>query len=126
MKTRGGKKRRAHDRELALAYLGALSADEMRLDQVIDDHIRRVLQATNQNLSLAADLLGMHRRSLQRYARRKQLRTGRGQRGKRQAAKRQAAKRQGTRRQAGKRQAAKPQATKPAAAARRGRAKRGG
>ena len=129
MKTRGGKKRRAHDRELALAYLGALSADEMRLDQVIDDHIRRVLQATNQNLSLAADLLGMHRRSLQRYARRKQLRTGRGQRGKRQAAKRQAAKRQATKRQgtqrhAGKRQAAKPQA-KPAAA-KGGRAKRGG
>ena len=95
MKTRRGKERRAHDRELALAYLGAVSADEMRLDQVIDDHIKRVLDATNQNLSLAADLLGMHRRSLQRYARRKQLRTRRaGKQGpvKRRAAKRHSAK----------------------------------
>ena len=74
MKRVSRRKRRTHDRELALAYLGAPSADQIRLKAIVDDHIRRVLDAADQNLSLAADLLGMHRRSLQRYARRKQLR----------------------------------------------------
>ena len=78
-------KRREHDRELALAYLAVASVDEVRLDRVVDEHIRRVLTATDQNLSLTADLLGMHRRSLQRYVRRKQQRAGRK---KRAAAKR--------------------------------------
>ena len=85
-------KRRDHDRELALAYLGVGSVDEVRLDHVIDEHIERVLAASDQNLSLTADLLGMHRRSLQRYVRRKQKRArlkqhGRGKqqgRGKKQ------------------------------------------
>jgi len=86
-------KRREHDRELALAYLAVGSVDEVRLDRVIDDHIKRVLEATDQNLSLTADLLGMHRRSLQRYVRRKQQR---GRRKKKRAqAKRGRAKRAG-------------------------------
>jgi transcriptional regulator with GAF, ATPase, and Fis domain len=71
------KKRREQDRQLAIAYLGSPSPSEIRLDEVIADHIKRVLEATDGNLSLAAKLLGMHRRSLQRYARRTQLRTRR-------------------------------------------------
>lgn len=83
-------KRREHDRELALAYLAVGNVDEVRLDRIIDEHIKRVLTATDQNLSLTADLLGMHRRSLQRYVRRKQQRA---RRKKRPAAKRGRAKR---------------------------------
>jgi transcriptional regulator with GAF, ATPase, and Fis domain len=71
------KKRREQDRQLALAYLGTPSSSEIRLDEVIAEHIKRVLEATDGNLSLAATLLGMHRRSLQRYARRTHLRTRR-------------------------------------------------
>ncbi len=78
-------KRREHDRELAIAYLGVGSVDEVRLDRVIDEHIERVLAASDQNLSLTADLLGMHRRSLQRYVRRKQ-RTSRKRAGGKQRA----------------------------------------
>jgi ActR/RegA family two-component response regulator len=74
MKRRRVGKRRAQDRELALAYLAVPSVDEVRLDRVIDEHIKRILDATDGNLSLAADLLGMHRRSLQRYARRRKIR----------------------------------------------------
>jgi ActR/RegA family two-component response regulator len=66
---------REEHRELALAYLAAVSADEIRLRRVVAAHIERVLDATDHNLSLAADLLGMNRRSLQRYARRKQERS---------------------------------------------------
>ena len=62
---------REEHRELALAYLGAASADEVRLRSVVAAHIERVLAASDHNLSLAAELLGMNRRSLQRYARRK-------------------------------------------------------
>ena len=58
---------------MALAFLGATSADEVHLKRVIDVHISRVLAAADGNLSLAAKLLGMHRRSLQRHARRKQM-----------------------------------------------------
>jgi ActR/RegA family two-component response regulator len=61
--------------DLALAFLGALNADDVRLKRVVDRHIARVLDAADQNLSLAAKLLGMHRRSLQRYVRRKRPRT---------------------------------------------------
>ena len=42
--------RRAHDRELALAYLAVPSIDDVRLDRVIDEHIKRVLGATDDNL----------------------------------------------------------------------------
>ena len=63
---------REQSRELALAYLAAVSADEVRLRSVVSAHIERVLEASDHNLSLAAELLGMNRRSLQRYARRKQ------------------------------------------------------
>jgi len=94
-------KRREHDRELALAYLAVGSVDEIRLDRVIDEHVNRVLAATDQNLSLTADLLGMHRRSLQRYVRRKQQRGRRKKRGK--AAKRGGAKRGGAKRGGAKR-----------------------
>jgi transcriptional regulator with GAF, ATPase, and Fis domain len=70
-------KRREQDLQLALAYLGAPKPAQIRLDEVIADHIKRVLEATDGNLSLAAVLLGMHRRSLQRYARRTHLRARR-------------------------------------------------
>jgi ActR/RegA family two-component response regulator len=69
---RRSRRTREEHRELALAYLAAVSADEVRLRRVVAAHIERVLEATDHNLSLAADLLGMNRRSLQRYARRKQ------------------------------------------------------
>jgi ActR/RegA family two-component response regulator len=65
------KKRAAHSRDLALAIFGASNAADVQMQRVIDRHIARVLDATDGNLSLAANLLGMHRRSLQRYARRK-------------------------------------------------------
>ncbi len=68
------RQRSGHRRELALAYLGALSAADVYLDRIIDEHIARVLAATDENLSTAAELLGMHRRSLQRYVRRKAAR----------------------------------------------------
>ncbi|HEX9105562.1 MAG TPA: hypothetical protein VF997_25295 [Polyangia bacterium] len=101
MPRRPRQRRRAHDRELALAYLAVGSADEVLLDRVIDAHIKRVLEASNQNLSLSADLLGMHRRSLQRYVRRKQ------QRAKRAATKRAATKRAAAKRGTAKRGTAK-------------------
>ena len=80
MKRRRVGKRRAQDRELALAYLAVTSVDEIRLDRVIDEHIKRILDGADGNLSLAADLLGMHRRSLQRYARRRKIRAKRPRR----------------------------------------------
>ena len=64
-------KRADHARDLALAFLGANNAPDVQLQIVIDRHIARVLDAADGNLSLAAKLLGMHRRSLQRYAQRK-------------------------------------------------------
>jgi ActR/RegA family two-component response regulator len=70
MKQRLRRSREEH-RELALAYLAAVSVDEVRLRSVVAAHIERVLAASDHNLSLAAELLGMNRRSLQRYARRK-------------------------------------------------------
>ncbi|MCU1283019.1 MAG: hypothetical protein JWM53_6565 [bacterium] len=74
MRGRSSRQRSEHARDLALAFLGATSADEIHLKRVVDAHINRVLHATDENLSLAAKLLGMHRRSLQRHASRKKLR----------------------------------------------------
>jgi ActR/RegA family two-component response regulator len=71
MKRRPNRKRADDARDLALAIFGATNADDVRMQRVIDRHIARVLDAADGNLSLAADLLGMHRRSLQRYERRK-------------------------------------------------------
>jgi ActR/RegA family two-component response regulator len=65
------RKQAAHARDLALAFLGANNATDVQLQIVIDRHIARVLDASDGNLSLGAKLLGMHRRSLQRYERRK-------------------------------------------------------
>lgn len=91
---RARQKRREHDRELALAYLAVGSIDEIRLDRIIEEHVEKVLGATDQNLSLTAELLGMHRRSLQRYVRRQeQRRKKRGRPAKRGPAKRGPAKR---------------------------------
>jgi len=70
-------KRREQDAKLALAYLGAPRPAAIHLEHVIAEHIKRVLEATDGNLSLGAALLGMHRRSLQRYARRTKLKTRR-------------------------------------------------
>jgi transcriptional regulator with GAF, ATPase, and Fis domain len=68
---RRSRQTREQSRELALAFLGAVVGDEVRLRSVVSAHIERVLEASDHNLSLAAELLGMNRRSLQRYARRK-------------------------------------------------------
>jgi ActR/RegA family two-component response regulator len=70
MRRQRGKRREA-DRDLALAFLGAHNATDVELQTVIDRHIARVLAAADGNLSVTADLLGMHRRSLQRIERRK-------------------------------------------------------
>ena len=74
MRGHSSRRRAEHARDLALAFLGATSADEVQLKRVVEAHIKRVLGATNENLSLAAKLLGMHRRSLQRHELRKRLR----------------------------------------------------
>ena len=63
-------KRAAQARDLALAILGAANAADVRLDTVIEAQIGRVLDAADGSISLTADLLGMHRRSLQRYMKR--------------------------------------------------------
>lgn len=68
--------RKKSARALALAYLGARMAKEVELDQVVREHVDRVMDATSGNVSLAADLLGMHRRSLQRYQRRQKRKRG--------------------------------------------------
>jgi len=62
---------RHYSRDFAIAFLGAANATDLKLAGVIDRHIVRVLDATDGNLSLAAQLLGMHRRSLQRYEKRR-------------------------------------------------------
>ncbi len=72
MKKAPRRPRSTHRFALALAYLGATSPTAVHLERVIDEHIERVLDATDHNLSTAAELLGMHRRSLQRYVRRRQ------------------------------------------------------
>lgn len=64
------RKRTAHALDLAVAFIGAATVDDVRMRRVI--HIARVPDATDGNLSLSAELLGMHRRSLQRYIRRRQ------------------------------------------------------
>jgi ActR/RegA family two-component response regulator len=69
--------RRTQTVDLALAYLGAQHAHRVRLKHVIDEHIDRVLEATDDNLSAAAKLLGVNRRSLQRRMQRKKQRRGR-------------------------------------------------
>jgi ActR/RegA family two-component response regulator len=74
MKSRRQTARLRQARELALAYLGAPDPRDVVLSHVEDSHIKRVLDACDGNLSLAAELLGMHRRSLQRYERRRQKR----------------------------------------------------
>jgi ActR/RegA family two-component response regulator len=65
------RKRAAQARDLALSFLGAHNATDVRLQMVIDRHIVRVLDAADHNLSLAAKLLGVNRRTMQRYVRRK-------------------------------------------------------
>lgn len=58
--------RRKHRRALALAILGVRFTSEVRLANVASDHVDRVMDATDGNLSLAAEMLGINRRSLQR------------------------------------------------------------
>jgi ActR/RegA family two-component response regulator len=55
--------------ERALERL-CLPHDEVVLANVLDEHIRRVLWAAHGEVSLAAQLLGLHRRSLQRMIQR--------------------------------------------------------
>jgi hypothetical protein len=119
MKRGPRRKRRERDLELALAFLGAPRIDEIRLDNVIDEHIKRVLAATDDNLSLSADLLGMHRRSLQRYARRRQLRAP-----KRRGAQQRSAAKRGVKKRVAKKRVAKKRVAKKRVA-KRGAKKRG-
>jgi ActR/RegA family two-component response regulator len=56
--------------DIAVASLGIANITEARLDSVEVRHIKRVLAATDGNISLAAKLLGMPRRTLQRKMRR--------------------------------------------------------
>lgn len=51
---------------MALGRLGVSSIDELSASRVNEDHVNRVIAACDGNLSMAAKLLGMHRRSLQR------------------------------------------------------------
>lgn len=74
MKTNRPGHRRRGSADLAIAYLGALSVDELRLHHVVARHIERVLAASDDNLSLAAELLGLNRRTMQRYAHRRRRR----------------------------------------------------
>ena len=58
----------------------ALGLDKPRsVDQLVQEHIERVLAEHNGNISAAARALGMHRRTLQRKLR-KQGRPARGDR----------------------------------------------
>ena len=50
----------------ALRRFGAKHLRELRLREVLDAHIQRVIRACGGNISLASKLLGVHRRSLQR------------------------------------------------------------
>jgi ActR/RegA family two-component response regulator len=79
MKRHPRRKRAAQARDLALANLGATNAADVQLDRRIDAHITRVLSAADGNLSLTADLLGVNRRTMQRYTKRK-ARKSRGRR----------------------------------------------
>jgi ActR/RegA family two-component response regulator len=54
----------------ALKRGGASSLKELQLSAVIEAHVRRVLRAAGGSITLAAQLLGQHRRSLQRTMRR--------------------------------------------------------
>lgn len=78
MKTRTGRaaKRRTitkadarRDPQIAEALLlfGAVDPLELSLAQVAADHVGRVLEACRGNISLASTLLGINRRSLQRW-----------------------------------------------------------
>jgi ActR/RegA family two-component response regulator len=58
-----------YQRALALAYLGTENASEVHLKRIIEQHIERVLAASDYNRGTAAELLGVHRRSIERYLR---------------------------------------------------------
>jgi hypothetical protein len=49
-----------------LLKLGVEHLDDLRLSTIVASHIRRILDACDQNVSLAARVLGMSRRGLQR------------------------------------------------------------
>lgn len=74
-KRKNAQKRREYDRNVAIASLGLRYASEAKLEGVEVRHIKKVLAATDGNISLAADLLGMPRRTLQRIMRRWQRKT---------------------------------------------------
>ena len=59
--------RGADARELALAFLGVAHPAELHLERIVDDHIARVLEAADGSVSLAATILGVNRRTLQRH-----------------------------------------------------------
>ena len=69
------RRRALRARDLGLAFLEATSAADVALQKRIDGHIARVLDAADGNLSLAAELLGVNRRTMQRYKRRQRSRS---------------------------------------------------
>lgn len=59
--------------DLRIPYIvsAALTSVDLNLKRRTDDYILSVMEAFDGNVSLTAKRLGMHRRSLQRYLRRK-------------------------------------------------------
>lgn len=51
----------------ALLRFGATRRRELQLDAAILDHVKRVIEACHGNKSLAAELMGIPRRTLQRW-----------------------------------------------------------
>jgi ActR/RegA family two-component response regulator len=74
LKAKRGTVRKTGAFDLALAFLGAANATDVQLARVVDVHIARVMEAADGNLSLAASLLGVNRRTLQRYKERQNRR----------------------------------------------------
>jgi ActR/RegA family two-component response regulator len=75
--TRGPRSSWRRQIELALASLGETDRSAIRLDNIVDQHLRRVLDACDGNRSIAARLLGINRKTL---ARKLSTRRRRGQR----------------------------------------------
>jgi ActR/RegA family two-component response regulator len=72
----GSRRSRADARSLALAYLGVQSIADVRLARVVNSHVERVIDAADGNLTVAAELLDVNRRSLQRRNRRQAVHHG--------------------------------------------------
>jgi DNA-binding protein Fis len=66
--------------DLALASLGVAHRGAVRLTTVVEEHLRRVVDACEGNQSLAAELLGIDRNTLARKLKLRRPRTRRRRR----------------------------------------------